>query len=208
MLFPIYPSKNKNFAHWTNHFTFYNRYPRVFYECSKLIKNKKNLKILSFGCSTGEECFTIRKYFPNSEIWGAEIDKQILEIAKIKNPHPKTKYISQLTFEDNFDLIFCMSVFLRIARSSSGFDKHKVCPEYEFKYFEQELENLIQRLSVGGLLVIYNSHYRFGDTRFIDQFTPIRKVLKNTIEESGFIGKFDKERNPVQPYEDCIFIKN
>lgn len=208
MLFLRYPCKNKNFVHWTNHFTFYNRYPKVFYECSKVIKNKRNPKILSFGCSTGEECSTIRKYFPNCEIVGVEINEQVLATAKIKNPHPKTTYVNQLTTEDGFDLILCMSVFLRIARSGDGFDKHKVCPEYKFEYFEHELENLIQRLNKKGLLVIYNSHYKFEDTKFINNFTPIRKILNNTIEESGFIGKFDKEGNPVLPYKDCIFIKN
>jgi len=131
-------------------------------------------------------------------------------VAEIKNPHPNTKYVSHLTDECNFDLIFCISVFLRIANSLSsvsGFDRHKVSQNYQFKHVERELEDLVKRLNIGGLISIYNSHYRFGDTKLINNFKSIRQIIPNAIEESGFISKFDKNGNPVEPYKDCIFIK-
>lgn len=210
MLFPNHFDKNKKFIHWTNHFTTKDRYPKVFHECTRIIDKEKKVRALSFGCSTGEECSTIRKFFPNSDIIGVEINDYVRYAAEIKNPHPNTKYISCLNDECDFDLIFCMSVFLKIAQSPSsisGFDRNRVSQKYHFKHFERELENLVKRLKVGGLISIYNSHYRFGDTKFFSNFIPIRQIIKNTIEESGVICKFDKKGKPVEPYKDCIFIK-
>ena len=39
---------------------------------------RQDIKILSYGCSTGEEVLTLRNYFPNAHIIGAEINKHSL----------------------------------------------------------------------------------------------------------------------------------
>ena len=46
--------------------TLYNRYPKVFQEIKDIVIDPKN--ILSFGCSTGEECITMQElYFTNND---------------------------------------------------------------------------------------------------------------------------------------------
>ena len=55
------------------------RYPRIFSESRDYFGNQKKLKILSFGCSTGEEVMTLRRYFPNAVIVGAEINRRALQ---------------------------------------------------------------------------------------------------------------------------------
>ena len=53
-----------------NH-TWSNRYPDLFSDAAKAIADP--VRILSYGCSTGEECWTLRHYFPNALGVGASI---------------------------------------------------------------------------------------------------------------------------------------
>src|SRR5262249_37915409 len=49
-----------------------NRYPEIFAAATKAAPSAR--KILSFGCSTGEECVTLANYFPTAQIIGADIN--------------------------------------------------------------------------------------------------------------------------------------
>src|SRR5687767_8594892 len=60
------------------------RYPELFTEVRSVVHDKRNLSILSFGCSTGEECFTMQSYFPNARITGVDINKSNLRKANRK----------------------------------------------------------------------------------------------------------------------------
>ena len=52
------------------------RYPELFTEAKiAMMALKKPFSILSFGCSTGEECFTMKSYFPDSKIIGVDINR-------------------------------------------------------------------------------------------------------------------------------------
>jgi len=99
--------------------TSYNRYPEIF----EVTRNYSNSKfpnprdILSFGCSTGEECFSLREYFPAARIIGTDINKSNLKICNNKNFDKNIKFIysnsENLLKENPYDLIFCMSVLCR-----------------------------------------------------------------------------------------------
>jgi len=57
--------------------TWYNRYPEIFSELTKIINNPN--KILSFGCSTGVECNTLSDlYYSKSKIIGLDINKEVI----------------------------------------------------------------------------------------------------------------------------------
>jgi tRNA G46 methylase TrmB len=64
-----------------------NRYPEIFAAAAAAAPDAR--RILSFGCSTGEECVSLAEYFPKSEIIGAEINvlslPKALEEAKRPN---------------------------------------------------------------------------------------------------------------------------
>ncbi len=62
----IIGTKRLSGAHQLSNATEMDRYPEIFQACANHFGGKK-LKILSFGCSTGEECVSILKYMPNSE---------------------------------------------------------------------------------------------------------------------------------------------
>src|SRR3954466_5687580 len=57
--------------HQTAPYTWLNRYPVLFDLAAELAPNAR--RILSFGCSVGEELVSLRSRFANAEIVGAEI---------------------------------------------------------------------------------------------------------------------------------------
>ncbi|MGG7620247.1 hypothetical protein [Bacillus coreaensis] len=71
----IFNGKN---VHQTTSLTYMDRYPKIFTACQKYFEGKEDIKILSYGCSTGEEVLTLRRYFPNAQIIGVDINKQSL----------------------------------------------------------------------------------------------------------------------------------
>lgn len=107
----IYPK----YIHQKSTFTKLNRYPTIFKICKDYIKNDKTRNILSFGCSTGEEVYTLRKQFPHSIIYGTDINKYCLKKAKKNFNHPNNIFLHSLSKEfkklTNLDIIFCLAVF-------------------------------------------------------------------------------------------------
>jgi trans-aconitate methyltransferase len=117
-------------------------------------------RILSFGCSSGEECVTLAEYFPKAEIIGADINPVILLQAR-KHRSDRIRFVYAgdriLSGLGGFDAIFCMAVL-----RSAG--------HYPFEIYEERALFLETLLRPGGLLVIHNSPYRFGDTARKDSY--------------------------------------
>ena len=110
-----------------------NRYPEVFAAAAAAPDARR---ILSFGCSTGEECVTLAEYFPKAEIVGADINPVILlQARKHRSDRIRFVYASDriLSGLGGFDAIFCMAVL-----RSAG--------HYPFEIFEERalfLETLV-----------------------------------------------------------------
>lgn len=185
-----------------------NRYPLIFEECSILVKNPE--KILSFGCSTGEEVFTLNRfYYPSSNIIGLDISDKNLKKAREKLDL-SSNTIFQNSTEENlkgnapYDIIFAMSVLCRWEDTKGITDCSKI---YPFQKFEEQIEKFYNVLKVSGLLVIYNANFRFSDCSISKEF---ELISSSKILESGFVPKFDKRNKLLkdQSYPFCIFRKN
>src|SRR5262245_15793576 len=88
-----------------------NRYPEVFAAAAAAAPDAR--RILSFGCSSGEECVTLAEYFPKAEIVGADINPVILlQARKYRSDRIRFVYASDriLSGLGGFDAIFCMAV--------------------------------------------------------------------------------------------------
>ncbi|NQY14280.1 MAG: hypothetical protein HRT81_10530, partial [Henriciella sp.] len=70
--------------HQTTAYTALNRYPNAFSTVRDLMASKSDLKILSFGCSTGEEVLSLKTYFPSASIIGAELNEYRLRHCRQK----------------------------------------------------------------------------------------------------------------------------
>ena len=171
--------------------TEYDRYPEIFGEIKTLTaKIKSGVKILSFGCSTGDEVRTLNdKYFCGCKIDGLDLNLKIIEEQCKLNINPNVCYYSDISdvIKDSYDIIFCMSVLCRWPDNSD---------QYTFQLFEETLSTIDQYLNNTGLLVIYNSKYLFTDTLLSQKY----KAIETTYKYSGFVTKYTKDNKVVNDY--------
>lgn len=177
----------------SNH-TEYDRTPEIFKAAASLFPN---LKILSFGCSTGLETASLSDiYFPCAEIHGYDIDKDIIKSNKLKNKHKNITYFDDPDLlSKDYDIIFCMSVLCRWPDNQEN---------YTFDLFNETLLSLDQKLKLGGYLVVYNSQYLITDSAISNKYSPINT---DTID-SGFVTKWDSDfKNILNDNQPVIYKK-
>lgn len=194
--------------HQVEHTTKRDRYPDVFEAARSYFEStgKQPSKILSFGCSTGDECFTLRTYFADSFIVGADINKVSLSIAESQRSDKNIKFVastaSNLAELGPFDAIFAMSVLCRWPETKFLRDSSAI---YPFDKFSKTIALLDSCLSPEGLFVIVNANYRFNDA--ICGYTIVRISDRN-----DWIPKFDTNNKRIEKSENAegefIFKKN
>jgi SAM-dependent methyltransferase len=201
-------------THTSNH-----RYTKVFHRASEILKNNPPERILSFGCSSGEEVENLALNFftnDNQKFTGLDVNQKMLDLARANNPDPmRIDYMSSSNaklFPDmKFDLVFAMSVLCVWPLSKGLDDLTKVFP---FERFEKMLLALDGFLNPGGMLVICNSNYRFLDTKLSGGYSVIdtpenyESGLENS--ETGFVKLFGVDSmtlGEVRPYNPIFYRK-
>lgn len=155
-----------------------NRYPRIFSYVSERLSNTATPRLLSFGCSTGEEVFTLRQYFPFSEVVGIDINPYNISVCRKRLKRSgDTRILFKLAGsteaekESVYDAIFCMAV-LRHGKLGASDAKH--CDHLiRFSDFERTLTDLCRCLKPGGYLIIRHSNFRFSDTEIASGFEAV-----------------------------------
>ena len=190
--------------HQAPNYTSLNRYPEIFKRAAEVRPDAA--RILSFGCSTGEECATLQTYFCEAEIVGADINPLNLISARRRFRSARLRFMyasdRRLRRVAPFDVIFCMAV-LRVPRDIQA--RGPLSREYPFELYDSRVEFLDLLLSVNGLLVIYKAIYRFCDSRVAPKYLP--------VEVSYPIGDDDRYYRSdgtflESGYRDVIFQKN
>lgn len=138
------------------------RYPDLFAGAAAAAPGAR--RILSFGCSTGEECVSLKTYFPGAEIVGADVNRLSLWRAGrryggngIRFTYADDKALAALA---PFDVVFCMTVL----RDTALDRETSIKDRYPFDRFDERVRFLDSLLRPGGLLVFYGNMYRFADT--------------------------------------------
>ena len=93
-------------------FVFGNLMRKMQMRIAKFAKIKGNSRVLDAGCGTGNFLIVLEKY--NLELYGIDITKEMLEIAKHKLKRAKLKLVSaeKLNFKDNyFNYVFSIDAF-------------------------------------------------------------------------------------------------
>jgi hypothetical protein len=201
----LHPNK----LHQTTPLTFMDRYPAIFSACKNYFNGKQDLKILSYGCSTGEEVLTLRKYFPDAEIIGADINKKSLAICKTLPVDSKISFLysshSEIKKHGPFDAIFCMAVLQRKPHDIAAKGITNLKKIYPFDKFEKQIIEFDEIIKTQGLMVIHYTQYSFEDTSLASQY----KSLGYSNQSDYNLPVFDKEseliKNP-RPQK-SIFIK-
>lgn len=188
----VYSFFSKN-SHQISNFTIYNRYPLLFSYAKNYFEDfhHSDPKILCYGCSTGEECFSLNTYFTEAEITGLDIQKKAVAKARKKNNSKNITFLLSTTqnlFKNGpYDIIFAMAVFCRWPASNYYKDISKL---YPFIRFERKMHELSQVLKPGGLLFMNNTNFYFQDT---DLFSNYELLETPDGVEEDVVPKFSKD---------------
>ena len=167
-----------------SHQTKANRFPKIFNSALKFKPNPT--RILSFGCSTGEECFTLADLYPNAEILGVDLDKYSIGQAKKENKFKgRVGFVDNLEEAGKFDIIFCLMVLFSIHNPVS------------YENFSDTIEKISSHLNYRGLLVMYTGQHDIMSTSSGKKYAVIRQWTRqhSNDKRSYFNGYFRKKRH-------------
>jgi SAM-dependent methyltransferase len=187
-----------------------NRYPEIFQLARDRLGDTVDLRLLSFGCATGEEAFALRRHFPLATIVGLDINRYNIAVCRSRLRRAKD---SRMIFvqsastaaepDSNYDAIFAMAVFrhgdLNVTPPPPKCD-HRL----HFAEFEQAVSDLARCLKPGGLLVLHHAMFRFSDTSVAAQFEPV--ISRNLFIEGPLYDRNNCSL-PINHYPYVVFRK-
>jgi SAM-dependent methyltransferase len=162
-----------------------NRYPVIFGFIQAALNARPvdggAIAILSFGCSTGEEVFTLRRYFPAARIKGLDINPANIAICEQRLAERGDSRIAFARAESTrgeadgaYDAVFCMAV---LRHGSLGDPNVTRCDHLlRFEDFENAVADFSRCLRSGGLLAMAHSNFRFADTRTSADFETLLTI--------------------------------
>jgi hypothetical protein len=158
--------------HQTSGTSWPERYPELFDLAAELAPEAQ--RILSFGCSSGEELDALRRRFANAEIVGAEINPRLRKAARARIASDGNAHVLAPDAVDGaYDLVFALSVLQRLPEQVARRGLTDLSKSYPFERFDSEVARLAGRLRPGALLCIMNAHYRVEDSSCATLFRPV-----------------------------------
>lgn len=171
------------------------RYPWLFKFARSNLGDIASPKILSFGCSRGDEIFTLRQYFPHADIKGIDVVPENVEISRTRAREAGLQRIgfavaADLTGEPPayFDAIFCLAVLCHGDLTTYGATRSD--PLLTFEGFSAVIGGFERCLKPEGLLLLLTTNFRFSDTPSAERFDALL------------------EAEPAQMAPDVLFDRN
>lgn len=200
----------KNKLHYqVSTFTQNNRYPLIFEQCTKYLRFFAMPKILSFGCSTGEEVKTLNDYMPHATIIGVDINEWCINQCRKNNTSPFHFFYSRISKEfenlQDLDAIFCMAVFQRTENRVNKNNTKAI--GFSFEQFEREIILLDSKLKLKGLFIIDNADFNFMDTLVANRYTPLNFINNLLLRNRPMFNK-KNEKIAEQAFLCRVFVKN
>jgi 2-polyprenyl-3-methyl-5-hydroxy-6-metoxy-1,4-benzoquinol methylase len=195
--------------------TWMDRYPDVFGWLQREIEDEASVRLLSFGCSVGDEVFSLRAYFPEATIVGIDISRgNISECWRRRQQHgdQRMHFVRAGTvdeqLEGTYDAVLCMAV---LRHGDLGYSAPHSCQHrITFEAFDKTVSELARCLKVGGYLVIEHSNFRFRDSSCASQFEIVASrelpELSAGSRPTPLFGR-DNLRLKNQEYREVIFRK-
>jgi len=155
-----------------------NRYPWLFEFAAMRIGSRPDLSILSFGCSRGDEVFSLRKYFPSAALKGIDVNPRNIArcLARARAEKPANMmFAAAATTEGEatsvYDAIFCLAVLCNGDLTTSGAERCD--PLLDFERFDRMIGDFARCLKPGGLLLLHTTNFRFCDTAVARDFAVV-----------------------------------
>ena len=164
------PGQFQRYSH-----TLPDRYPWLFGFSAAQIGERDQLRLLSFGCSRGDEVFTLRHYFPRAEIKGIDVDPINIALCEQRAGELGAGAVSfavAATMQGEpsaaYDAIFCLAVLCLGDLTTNA--ARRCDPLLHFQDFERIVNDFSRCLKPFGLLLLHTTSFRFCDTSIADNF--------------------------------------
>lgn len=196
-------------VHQTTPLTWVDRYPVLFAACRDHLGDGPERRILSYGCSTGEEVVTLRRYFPEAHLVGAEINRTSLRACRSRPVDERITFIhssaSRVARHGPYDAVFCMAVLQRTPHAVEQRDLKSLEGVYPFERFDRQLTALDAVLRPGGLLIVHHSQYLVADATVAGRYRPLEGVP--AVPDPGPRFGRDSRRVPTPARVPSIYVK-
>jgi len=135
-------------------------------------------RVLSFGCSSGEELLTLHEHFPDASITGIDINPAAVRAARrnVRRAGAQAR-IDVLRAGDaegrpaaSYDVVLALAVFRHGDLNTAP---GRCDDRIRFADFERTVAGLCRTVRPGGLFVIRHANFRFGDTAVAAGFEPV-----------------------------------
>jgi 2-polyprenyl-3-methyl-5-hydroxy-6-metoxy-1,4-benzoquinol methylase len=186
----------------TYNYTLPDRYPWLFQFAAASVSGASDLRLLSFGCSRGDEVLTLRKYFPNAAIKGIDVDPANIAHCQSRLPAGPPRLLSFATAAtteseetESFDAIFCLAVLCRGDLTTA---KAQVSsPSLLFENFETIIADFARCLKPGGLLFLHTTNFRFCDAACAAGFDTVLEAAPAQLATDAI---FDRANRLMKDY--------
>ena len=183
-------------ATWTSN----NRYPGIFRTAQSRVRQKfgpdlggGRLRVLSFGCSTGNEVAALRSYFPEALIFGCDVNRQALDEARRSLQFDEAQIFESspenIAKYGPYDVVFAMSVLCRFPESQNP-ELDDLRSLYSFESFEDGVNLLAGCLADTGMLCLFNTNYEVSQLAVAGRFHRIASPL---VGNNGFVDRFRRD---------------
>ena len=190
------------------HHTLPDRYPWLFRFAAAVLGDRENCRLLSFGCSRGDEILSLRRHFPRAAITGIDFDKNNIARCRARIKDPATRLAVSATTEEesaqSYDAIFCLAVLCHGYLAISG--ARRSDPLLYFADFERMVGDFARCLKPGGLLVLHTTNFRFCDTAAAEAFDVLLEAEPDQMADDVHFGR-DNVRLEGERYRAVVFRK-
>lgn len=167
------------------------RYPGIFEFLQGALGADSDVRLLSFGCSTGEEVRSLARRFPNATIKGLDISPERIAQCRMVCVEDRTTFeVADTTAAEagaHYDAVFAMAVFRdpRLGRRKA--DDRRI---RAFAKFEEVVGDLSRTVKPGGYLVMRHANFHFADTAASKDYDMVQQAPNRTE-------KFDRAGKPA-----------
>jgi SAM-dependent methyltransferase len=188
------------------------RYPVIFSFVRNHVQDQPSARILSYGCSTGEEVFSLRRYFPLAEIVGMDINPRSIAVCRKKQGRigdTRIRFAVAATpdaeADSGYDAVFCMAV---LRHGELGASNAESCGHLiRFADFERTVASLCRCLKPGGYLAVMGSNFRFADTASASGFDAVHSINDSAPRADTPLYGPDNRRLHGVVYNEAVFRK-
>ena len=171
------------------------RYPEIHAFVAGQLSGIAAPRVLSWGCSTGAELLALRAALPHAEIVGVDINPRSLAIAaRAIEGMPGIKLMQSGDPADlsgqAFDAVLCLAV-LRHSRlqAEQPESSAEILPFARAEAFVTSLAALVRP---GGLLALWNVHFRLVDMVIAPGFAAVLELAKGLEANRPIYGPGDR----------------